>query len=368
MPCSFEYQTVDSVTTEPSIDRLALVRRAGAALREVSDDVPSLLEQLGRELNCAAVVVLRPHGSRVIADFAWRVHEWWLGTVPLGALTTEDLERLAPVEAIELGAAAAKVPPQLSWDAGRAATGPAVVGVAGGTERLSELEMHILATVVEIVIARDIASISLRMNSLLRERARIASAIHEGVVQDLATLTLQLEVLDQLIGREPERAVQLAGEARITAANALDETRAAILDLAPVVPDNTWFVSGLREFIDDFARQWDLDLSFGVTGKVRTVETESLSLIFAFTQEALTNLRKHSGCRRGDVHLGFDDDRLRLSIRSEGPACGGNGGGRVWPTGQGIKLMRGRARLLGGDVQLTRLRDNQTRVSLRLPT
>jgi signal transduction histidine kinase len=363
-----EYQSVDSVTTKPSIDQFALVRRAGTALRQFNDDVPSLLEHLGEQLNASAVVVLRPHGARVIADFAWRVHEWWQGTAPLDELTVEELQRLTPVEAVAIGASAAKIPSQLGWDAGLAATVPLVLGIAGADEKLTEWSAQVIATIVEVVIARDIALVSSRMTALLRERARIASAIHEGVVQDLATLTLQLDVIDQLIARDPERAAQLAGEARVSASNALDQTRAAILDLAPMVPDNTWFVSGLREFVDDFARQGNLDLSFGVKGRVQTVEKEVISLIFAFTQEALTNLRKHSACRRGEVHLAFDEDRLRVCVRGEGAGRDGNGSrSRVWSTGQGIKLMRGRARLLGGDVQLTYPRDNQTQVSMCLP-
>jgi len=184
------------------------------------------------------------------------------------------------------------------------------------------------------------------------------------VSQELATIAVQTEVLAQLVG-DHLQATELVGLIRTTARQTMSNVRTAIVDLTPVVPDDVWLADGLRRFVDDFSSKSALRVSFTVAGAPRMIEPGALGLVFAFVQEGLTNLRKHSSAHSGIVEVAYSHDAVAVTVSNDG---GSNGRGHsVESTGQGLDLMRGRARLLGGDVRVTNGSTGGREVTLRLP-
>jgi signal transduction histidine kinase len=202
------------------------------------------------------------------------------------------------------------------------------------------------------------------MTALLEERGRIASEIHDGVAQELTTVSIQLDVLEELMNRDPARAGELVSVIRASARAALDLTRSAIVDMTPVVPDRSWLLSGLPQVVEDFSKRWHAEVSFTLDGEAQIVGPNALAVVFAFVQEGLTNLRKHSEIRRGAVAVEFVPEAVCVSVRT--PAWGGNGDSLGHP-GHGLDIVKGRARLLGGDVQLEQISEGDTEIRLRLP-
>jgi signal transduction histidine kinase len=100
-----------------------------------------------------------------------------------------------------------------------------------------------------------------------------------------------------------------------------------------------------------------------VIGTPRETSSEARLALYRTTQEALTNVRKHSAGERVDIRLEYADDGTRLLVEDHGPGepvmVGGGGYG---PTG-----MRERAELLGGRLDAGPTNDGFS-VDLWLPT
>ena len=345
--------------------RVDAICRAAVGLRDAHDDVDALIVALGQALDADDLIVLRPRGRQVIALSASREGGTWRSaTDAVGSIGASALEDADPYALVLEAAHELSMPADGSWSAGRAHSGPLVLGVRDADMGLSDNCAGALATILDVLITRQLRFVTGRMNAVLEERARIASAIHEGVSQELATIAVQTEVLAQLVG-DHLQATELVGLIRTTARQTMSNVRTAIVDLTPVVPDDVWLADGLRRFVDDFSSKSALRVSFTVAGAPRMIAPGALGLVFAFVQEGLTNLRKHSSAHSGIVEVAYSHDAVAVTVSNDG---GSNGRGHsVESTGQGLDLMRGRARLLGGDVRVTNGSTGGREVTLRLP-
>ena len=340
-----------------------VVRRTAEAFRAAPDDVASLLAAVGPTIGAQAMCVLRPRASRILVHGAWEAGgEWRHAMSVLDGRHQLCLEDVEPAEAVSVGACALQLP-RADWACVRSSLDRVVVGVAGPP--MPPEVLTLLATGIDVVASRDDAAADARLGLLLQERARIASVVHEGVAQELATVSVQLEVLAQLVADTPQ-VQELAHLTRTTIRRAIATVREAILDLTPIVPSATSLSTGMEELVQEFGNRWALDIRLDVEGRPSDVEPDAVGLAYAFVQEVLTNLRKHSAANKGAVRLAFDDEGLTVAVRAtdiDGVTSPGNGE----TTGQGMSLMRGRARLLGGEVTSAVDQDGGREVVLQIP-
>jgi signal transduction histidine kinase len=93
--------------------------------------------------------------------------------------------------------------------------------------------------------------------------------------------------------------------------------------------------------------------------------------IFAFraASEFLFNCLKHAGTKQARLAMGCDGDRVTVTVEDEGSGFDRSnlevGGGESG--GSGLRMIRHRARLLGGDLEVDSARGSGTRCRLTLP-
>jgi signal transduction histidine kinase len=334
-------------------------------MREPAPDVPTLLERLGGAVGADAVMTVRRVGSSIGADAAWLAGErWWSRSARLSDLDGDAFDGSDPSVVLSRAAAALRIRGRFEWLVGRAGGTHLVLGLAGTA--LSSPTVARLASGVDVLIARDVAMANARLNALLLERARIASDIHHGVCQEVGTLRLQLQVLGELLDRDPERARDLLAEVERSAAISAENLRSAVVHLAPVPADNTWLTGGLREYLTDIAAASDMKIDYEVRGRVQTLDPEPLALVFAFVQEGVTNAKKHAGRDTVTVRVEFDERSVCVDVMSGDSELPNADGDLDAPAGHGLSLMRGRARLLGGDVRFARS-SSGSRLTMEVP-
>ena len=315
-------------------------------------------------------MVVRHVAEAVVADAAWMSGEGWRRrTVVLEELSPGAMDVL-DADALVLRATAVLAASDVGeWLTGSAPDERFVVALADPGYPLRAATLDGLATGLSLLVARDLTLAAARMNALLQERARIASEIHQGACQEIATLNLQLQILGQVLERDPSSAATLLKEIERSAQLCAEDLRSAIVHLTPVTPDSSWLDGGLRRFITDFCAMWQMTLDLEVVGAIRVIDADALALVFAFVQEGLTNMRKHGQGRRGIVRITFGERTLRAEVTDRV----GGGDDRSTrsaisvPFGHGLSLMRGRARLCGGDVEFLRFGDRGTRLALEVP-
>jgi signal transduction histidine kinase len=186
----------------------------------------------------------------------------------------------------------------------------------------------------------------------LAERYHLAREMHDVLAHSLSALQLQLEGARMLVESDPSdpRLPETVGRAHELAREGLREARDAIGMLrGEELPGPV----ALGALASQFERRSGIPCSFGTAGEARNVRPDARLALYRVTQEALTNVIKHSGAERVEVRLTYEPDLVCLAVEDFGTsrcppeAAAGTDHDRTGP-GYGLTGMRERAQLLGG--------------------
>jgi PAS domain S-box-containing protein len=176
-----------------------------------------------------------------------------------------------------------------------------------------------------------------------RERQLVSYEIHDGLVQYLTAGLMHLEAFansnqahDSISQLEYTTGAKLIRDG-------LAEARRLISGLRPPILDEQGVVAALEYLVNE-ARQAIPEILFVNHATFARLAAPLEVALFRITQEALTNIRKHSGAKSARVELLQHGDRVRLVIRDFG--CGFDPQ-TVHEERFGLQGIRQRARLLG---------------------
>lgn len=216
--------------------------------------------------------------------------------------------------------------------------------------RLSRQELHLLSTIAyQVGIAIERARLAEESTQLARaeERALMAREIHDTLAQGLTAITLHLEgALGQLETR-PEQARERLERALTVARDSLEEARQSVMNLrAPTLAKP--LPEALTALARSFTSETGVRISIKKTGNIRLSSRAELELL-RIAQEALTNVRRHSGATEAEIVLRATKRAVRLSIRDNGE---GFDSGEIPEGHHGLRGMTERVKLLGGHLQI----------------
>ena len=193
-----------------------------------------------------------------------------------------------------------------------------------------------------------------------RERRRLARELHDEVGQNLTALAMRLARIAQ--NADPTVAGQIE-DARGATLRTVDHVRRLAHRLRPAALDELGLVPALTSLCTDIAHSTGLTVVRELPSDLPTLATEVETVIYRVTQESLTNVVRHAGADRAEVSLEVSDvDGLILRVSDDGcgmPANRASNGG--------IRGMRERAVLVGGELEVARGADRGTTVRLHVP-
>jgi two-component system nitrate/nitrite sensor histidine kinase NarX len=202
--------------------------------------------------------------------------------------------------------------------------------------------------------------------ALLEERSAIARELHDSLAQSLSYTKIQLTRLSALLERDgdPRAAQVVLDELREGVSSAYRQLRELLTTFRMKVSGAS-FDAALREVIDEFARR--THLSAAVQGELAGLELSANAQIHVLqiVREALTNVEKHARARAVSIELARGaDGSFGVVIEDDGV---GIASGTSPAQHFGLDIMRDRAGLLGGSIDIGRRSGGGTRVSLRVP-
>jgi signal transduction histidine kinase len=201
----------------------------------------------------------------------------------------------------------------------------------------------------------------------LSERQHLAREMHDVLAHSLSGLVLQLEGARLMAMRERERIdPELADaieRAHHLARAGLEESRRAIGMLRG---DDLPGPERLDALAAEFERDSDIPCRVDVTGDGRELASEARLTVYRVAQEALTNVRKHAGAQRVQLHLGYEPGGVRLVVEDFADPAAAPAGVTSEGGGYGLTGMRERAALLGGTLDAAATEDG-FRVELWVP-
>jgi signal transduction histidine kinase len=196
---------------------------------------------------------------------------------------------------------------------------------------------------------------------LLAERQRIARELHDGAIQTVYTAGLLVESAQKQappgtpIANRLEKAVEVLQDA------ILDLRRN--LNTLNTQPAETSLADALERIAADPRYQSMVKISLDLNlGEGQTLSDRQTSHILAIVNEAISNVIRHAHARNVWISARQVDGSLNLSIMDDGSGMNGTPS-----AGYGLRNMRDRARLLGGDLEIKSESGRGTRISLSIP-
>lgn len=209
----------------------------------------------------------------------------------------------------------------------------------------------------------------LRRRASAAERARFARELHDGAVQSLIAVEMQVDVLrrqveaNRPIGGELSRIQSLLREEVLKLRELMQQMKA--IDV-----DSQRLLGVLRDTVERFQRETDTSARF-------VTELESLDMpqrvcreILRIVQEGLVNVRKHSGAKHALVRLSATPDRWTLTIEDDGkgfPFSGRYNGQEMGELGKGPMIIAERVSLIAGQLTVESNPGQGTRVEVTVP-
>jgi len=207
-----------------------------------------------------------------------------------------------------------------------------------------------------------------RQRAVLAERGRIAREMHDSLAQVLGVTHLRLRALDsrQEVSESPEIATELAELADICQ-EAYQDVRESILGLRGSNKTERGLLDNLRAYLAKYSQQCDIattldsDLDHDLALSPRA-EVQVIRVI----QEALTNVRKHSGAKSAIVHVTESESMTTFVVEDDGQGFD-SGGSPFDRDGFGLYTMRERIALLNGSLTVESVPGRGTRVIANVP-
>jgi signal transduction histidine kinase len=192
-------------------------------------------------------------------------------------------------------------------------------------------------------LEREIISIS------EREQQRIGRDLHDGVCQYLAAISFTAAMLNRDLERESSIRAEKAGEIARLLQDAAKRTRDLARGLSPVDRDEGGLESALNELASITAKLAGTSCSFICVGPVQIRDNASAVHLYRIAQEALNNAIKHGRATSVVIALEASDGTLSLRVSDDGIGLDSTCSER---NGMGLNIMRYRARMLAGTLEI----------------
>jgi len=151
------------------------------------------------------------------------------------------------------------------------------------------------------------------------ERQRITHELHDDIGQTVATLKLQLKVIEKRLRSEFATAdLKDLDDARETAGQLLGRIRSLSHTLYPHVLDTLGLVPALQELSSQVSNPPELRARCRVHGEPRDIGRDEAVALYRCCQEAISNTIRHAAATELDLSIEYSAQTVRVAIEDNG--------------------------------------------------
>jgi signal transduction histidine kinase len=177
-------------------------------------------------------------------------------------------------------------------------------------------------------------------------KRRLARELHDSVAQILTAMVVDMENFkhDQA---ERESVVRKVDDLQGSTREVLNNLRELLYDLREEPSHDHNFVHRVRGLLSSFESSTGISSKLSVSARWPAMLSAAMAYnLYRIVEEALANVRRHSGAATVDVQLGSADSAVVLTVHDDGRGLFRVGSSRR--PGMGMVGMEERAVLLGG--------------------
>ncbi|HEX2715488.1 MAG TPA: histidine kinase [Candidatus Acidoferrales bacterium] len=202
------------------------------------------------------------------------------------------------------------------------------------------------------------------------ERARVARELHDGAIQSLLAAEMQVEVLSRQARRNfPEQVQQLTRVQELIHREVLN-LRDLMDKIKPIELSPKDLPDFLADWVEKFERETGITATFYSEAKEARLPPRVCHEIIRIVQEALFNVRKHSGAETVQVRLTSQNGQCRLEISDNGQGFGFSGRlvlAQLEADRRGPRVIQERVRVMGGEMAIESQPGQGARLEITLP-
>ena len=222
---------------------------------------------------------------------------------------------------------------------------------------------------IVIAIQHGLMTSQLQTLSIVEERGRIAREMHDGLAQVLGYLNLQVQTLEALFKQNKSDALKREmDQMRNAIKTAHADVRENILSLRTTLATEKGLLSSIEEYLEEFGIQTGIGTSFeNEFGQALNLSSIAEVQLVCILQEALANVRKHSGASEVSVKLYQEKiqsrDYVCMEVNDNGTGFSGQESNRSF----GLQTMNERADSVDGILGIQSSVGKGTTIVCRLP-
>jgi len=209
----------------------------------------------------------------------------------------------------------------------------------------------------------------LRRRASAAERARFARELHDGAVQSLIAVEMQVDVLR----RQAEANRPIDGELGRIQSLLREEVlklRELMQQMKAIDVDSQRLLGVLKDAVERFQRETGISARFVTDLDELDMRQRVCREILRIVQEGLVNVRKHSGARHTLVRLASVGDGWSLTMEDDGkgfPFSGRYNAQQMKEAGKGPMIILERVGLIGGELTVESNPGQGTRLEIIVP-
>jgi signal transduction histidine kinase len=210
----------------------------------------------------------------------------------------------------------------------------------------------------------------IRARAIEGERSRISRDLHDGILQTLLSIEIQLDVLRRKLPATPEQVAAGLATLQQTVKNESAELRALVTDLRPLRVQSADLVDLMRGFAERFRNEAALGLELLIDTTEIQAPDRVCRELFQIYREALNNIKKHAKASHVVVKLTQDDSRIILVVDDDGEGFSFAGqflGDELDRLRLGPISIKERTRAVGGMLTVESSPGHGARVTVEIP-
>lgn len=202
-----------------------------------------------------------------------------------------------------------------------------------------------------------------QVKALAEERERLFQDMHDGCIQSIYAVGLNLEACMRLVEANPRKASQMIAESTASLNLVIQELRAFITGHKLQIAAGHDLRTEIEKAIQSAGNQ---GLTFTVDideSAMEALTSEQALHLLQVAREGISNATRHANARTGNISLKMRRGRVCLEVSDDGSGFVAK---KVNKLGLGLHHIEARARKMGGTARVNSIPNKGTRIIVEL--
>lgn len=245
------------------------------------------------------------------------------------------------------------------------------------TDLTQTLEQRVAQRTGELAAAQsELAEKAYQLRELLaatvrvqeEERTRIARDLHDGSNQLITGTLYEIQAAEQsLLNRKAATTVEKLKTAKQLLRSLEAENRRIIGGLRPPVLDDRGLLPALKAYASSIDHRYGISCSVDISGQPVRLSSEPEIAVYRIVQESLNNVVAHADADNVEIHVDYEDSRLRVTIQDDGIGFDATDVMASASGKMGLIGMRERAQSIGGRIEVQSTPGHGSRIVFDVP-